>query len=161
MLVTRLPLLAAVAAAALAGCAPAVDPDLRRDDVCIYDIGRPHPVGAEYELYKARRRVPDDDLLAATADVNDARMLASRAELDDWLGIGSLVLGPVLFLPGVGLLGYGAAKGQDGSIAGGTILGVTGAAGIVAGAYLYHRSDRERARAIELYNQQRAASCRP
>lgn len=156
---TRLSLL--LAAATLAGCATAYDPDLRREDVCIYEIGRPHTIGGEYELYKARRRVPDDDLLAATADVNDARMLASRAELDDWLGIGSLVLGPVLFLPGVGLLGYGIAKGQDGSVAGGTILGVTGAAGIVAGAYLYHRSDRERARAIEIYNQERAASCRP
>ena len=88
-------------------------------------------------------------------------MARSRSQLDDWLGIGSLVLGPVLFLPGVGLLGYGIAKGQDGSTAGGAILGVTGAAGIVAGAYLYHRSDRERARAIDLYNQQRAASCRP
>ena len=161
MLVTRLALLASVAAAALAGCAPAVDPDLRRDDACIYEIGRPHTVGGEYELYKARRRVPDDDLLAATADVNDARMAASRAELDDWLGIGSLVLGPVLFLPGVGLLGYGAAKGQDGSIAGGVILGVTGAAGIVAGAILYQRGNKERERAIELYNQERAASCRP
>ncbi len=150
-----------LAAAALAGCATTYDSDLRRDDVCIYEIGRPHTVGSEYELYKARRRVPDDDLLAATADVNDARMLASRAELDDWLGIGALVIGPVLFVPGVGLLGYGIARGQDGSIAGGTILSVTGAAGIVAGAYLYHRSDRERARAIEIYNPQRAASCRP
>ena len=150
-----------VAAALVAGCATTYDADLRRDNDCIYEIGRPHTIGADYELYKARRRVPDDDLLAATADVNDARMLASRSQLDDWLGIGSLVLGPVLFLPGVGLLGYGIAKQQDGSIAGGTILGVTGAAGIVAGAYLYHRSDRERIGAIERYNQERAASCRP
>ena len=158
---TRLLVLVA-AAAMLAGCAPTVDADLRRDNDCIYEIGRPHTVGgAEYQLYKAGRRVPGDDLLAATADVNDARMVASRAELDDWLGIGSLVLGPVLFLPGVGLLGYGIAKDQDGSIAGGAILGITGAAGIVAGAYLYHRSDRERARAIDLYNHERAASCRP
>jgi hypothetical protein len=67
----------------------------------------------------------------------------------------------VLFLPGVGLLGYGAAKGQDGSIAGGVILGVTGAAGIVAGAILYHRANKERERAIDVYNQERAASCRP
>ena len=150
-----------VAAALVAGCATTYDADLRRESDCIYEIGRPHTIGADYELYKARRRVPDDDLLAATADVNDARMLASRSQLDDWLGIGSLVLGPVLFLPGVGLLGYGIAKHQDGSIAGGTILGVTGAAGIVAGAYLYHRSDRERIGAIERYNQERAASCRP
>lgn len=158
---TRL-LVLAVAAATLAGCAPTVDSDLRRDNDCIYEIGRPHTIGGtEYQLYKAGRRVAGDDLLAATADVNDARMLASRAELDDWLGIGSLVLGPVLFLPGVGLLGYGIAKDQDGSIAGGAILGITGAAGIIAGAYLYHRSDRERARAIDLYNHERAASCRP
>ncbi|HEY1585542.1 MAG TPA: hypothetical protein VGH63_07625, partial [Polyangia bacterium] len=59
------------------------------------------------------------------------------------------------------VLGYGAAKGQDGSIAGGVILSVTGAAGIVAGAFLYHRANRERERAIEAYNQERAASCRP
>ncbi|HEX6836710.1 MAG TPA: hypothetical protein VF334_09065, partial [Polyangia bacterium] len=158
--VTRLVCLA-LAAAALAGCAPTVDPDLRRDDACIYEIGSPHAVGGDYQLYKAHNRVPGDDLIAATADVNDARMFASKAQLDEWLGIGSLVLGPVLFLPGVGLLGYGIAKGQDGSIAGGTILSVTGAAGIIAGAYLYHRSDRERARAIDLYNHERAASCRP
>lgn len=158
--VIRLVCLAAAAMLA-AGCASELDPDLRREDVCIYEIGRPHAVGQEYQLYKAHRRVPGDDLLAATADVNDARMFASKAQLDEWLGIGSLVLGPVLFLPGVGLLGYGIAKDQDGSIAGGAILGITGAAGIVAGAYLYHRSDRERARAIDLYNHERAASCRP
>jgi len=105
--------------------------------------------------------VAADDLLAATADVNDARMFASKAQLDEWLGIGALVLGPVLFLPGVGLLGYGIAKGQDGTIAGGVILGVTGAAGIVAGAVLFHRATRERSLAIELYNHERAASCRP
>ena len=122
-----------------------MDPDLRRDDLCLYDIGRPHSVGGEYQLYKGHQRVPGDDLIAATADVNDARMLASKSELDDWLGLGSLVLGPVLFLPGVGLFGYGLAKGQDGSIAGGAILGLTGAAGLIGGAILY----------------QRAASCRP
>jgi len=159
--VTRLACLAAVAATLVSGCAAELDPDLRQQNVCIYEIGRPHAVGQEYQLYKAGRRVNGDDLLAATADVNDARMVASRAQLDEWLGIGSLVLGPVLFLPGVGLLGYGIAKGQDGSIAGGAILGITGAAGIIAGAYLYHRSDRERARAIDLYNHERAASCRP
>jgi hypothetical protein len=154
--------IAAVAlAAVVAGCAPTVDPDLRRDDLCLYEVGRPHSVGGEYQLYKGHRRVPGDDLLAATADVNDARMSASRAQLDEWLGLGSLVLGPVLFLPGVGLLGYGIAKSQDGSIAGGTILGVIGAAGIVAGAVLYRRANRERARAIDQYNQARAASCRP
>jgi len=150
-----------VAVVALVGCAPALDPDLRREDVCIYEVGRPHQVGSEYELYKAHRRVAGDDLLAATADVNDACILASKSQLDEWLGIGSLVLGPVLFLPGVVLLGYGIAKDQDGSIAGGVILGVTGAAGIVAGGVLYHRSGRERERAIERYNQERAASCRP
>jgi len=159
--VTRLLVLVA-AAAMLAGCAPTVDSDLRRDNDCIYEIGRPHTVGGtEYQLYKAGRRVAGDDLLAAPADVNDARMVASRAELDDWLGIGSLVLGPVLFLPGVGLLGYGGAKGQDGAIAGGVIMSVTGAAGIVAGAVLYHRANKEREHAIDLYNQERAASCRP
>jgi hypothetical protein len=147
--------------AALAGCAPALDPDLRREDVCIYEVGRPHAVGGEYQLYKSHRRVPGDDLLAATADVNEARQSASKAQLDDWLGICALVLGPVLFLPGVGLLGYGIAKGQDGSIAGGAILGVTGAAGIVVGAILYHRGTRERQHAIDAYNQERAASCRP
>ncbi len=148
-------------AVALAGCAPALDPDLRQDDRCLYEIGRPHAVGSEYQLYKGHQRVPGDDLLAATADVNDARMFASKAQLDEWLGLGSLVLGPVLFLPGVGLFGYGVAKSQDGSIAGGAILGVTGAAGIVGGAILYHRADRERERAIDLYNQQHATSCRP
>jgi len=158
--VTRLACLA-LAAVVLAGCAPAVDPDLRRDDACIYEIGRPHSVGGDYQLYKAHNRVPGDDLIAATSDVNDARMLASKSELDAWIGIGSLVLGPVLFLPGVGLLGYGIAKSQDGSIAGGAILSITGAAGIIAGAIFYHRSDRERAAAIDRYNQERAASCRP
>jgi len=154
--------LALVLAAALAaGCAPTLDPDLRREDVCIYEVGHPHMVGGEYQLYKAHRRVAGDDLLAATADVNEARMFASKSQLDEWLGVGALVLGPVLFLPGVGLLGYGAAKGQDGSIAGGVILGVTGAAGIVAGAILYHRANKERERAIDVYNQERAASCRP
>ena len=138
-----------------------MDPDLRRDDLCLYDIGRPHSVGGEYQLYKGHQRVPGDDLIAATADVNDARMLASKSELDDWLGLGSLVLGPVLFLPGVGLFGYGLAKGQDGSIAGGAILGLTGAAGLIGGAILYQRAAREREHAIDLYNQQRAASCRP
>ena len=157
--VSRLALVAT--AAALAGCAPALDPDLRREDVCIYEIGRPHAVGGEYQLYKARRRVTGDDLLAATADVNDARMLAAKSQLDDWLGIGSLVLGPVLFVPGVGLLGYGAAKGESSGIAGGVVLGVTGSAGVVAGAILYTRAGRERERAIDRYNQERAASCRP
>lgn len=150
-----------VAVLALAACAPTLDPDLRKQDVCIYDVGHPHAIGSDYQLYKAHRRVPDDDLIAATADVNDARMLASKSQLDAWLGVGSLVLGPVLFLPGVGLLGYGAAKGQDGAIAGGVILGVTGAAGIITGAILYRRSDREHTRAIDVYNQERAASCRP
>jgi hypothetical protein len=157
----RLSLFAAVAVAALTACSPALDPDLRREDACIYEIGHPHAVVGEYQLYKAHHRVPGDDLLAATADVNDARMFASKALLDEWLGIGSLVLGPVLFLPGVGLLGYGVAKGQDGSIAGGVILGVTGAAGIIGGAILYRRADRERTHAIDVYNQERAASCRP
>jgi hypothetical protein len=152
---------AAVAATLAAGCAPALDPDLRREDICIYEVGRPHMVGGEYQLYKAHRRVPGDDLLAAVADVNDARMFASKAQLDEWLGIGSLVLGPVLFLPGIGLTAYGGAKGQDGAIAGGVIMSVTGAAGIIGGAILYHRAAKERARAIDVYNQERAASCRP
>jgi hypothetical protein len=88
-------------------------------------------------------------------------MFAGKAQLDEWLGIGALVLGPVLFLPGVGLLGYGAAKRQDGSIAGGVILGVTGAAGIIGGAILYHRAAKDRALAIEIYNRERSASCGP
>jgi hypothetical protein len=158
--VTRLACLAAVAALT-AGCAAELDPDLRRQDVCIHEIGRPHAVGQEYQLYKAGRRVAGDDLLGAVADVNDARMLAAKSQLDEWLGIGSLVLGPVLFLPGVGLLGYGGAKGEDGAIAGGVILSVTGAAGMVAGAILYHRANQEREHAIDRYNQERSASCRP
>ena len=154
-------LAAGLFAASLAGCATTLDPDLQRDDRCITEVGRPHAVGGEYQLYKAHKRVPGDDVLAATADVEAARQLASKSMLDEWLGIGALVLGPVLFVPGVGLLGYGINKSQDGSIAGGVILGVTGAAGIVAGAWLYLRSDRERERAIDAYNQERAASCRP
>lgn len=148
-------------AATVSGCAAELDPDLRREHDCIYEVGRPHAIGSEYQLYKAHRRVAGDDLLAATADVNDARMFAGKAQLDEWLGIGALVLGPVLFLPGVGLLGYGAAKGQDGSIAGGVILGVTGAAGIIAGAILYHRAAKDRAMAIDIYNRERSASCGP
>lgn len=150
-----------LAAFTVAGCAAELDVDLRNEHDCIYEIGRPHQIGREYQLYKAHRRVTDDDLLAATADVNDARMFAGRAQLDEWLGIGSLVLGPVLFLPGVGLFGYGVSKGQDGSIAGGAILGLTGLGGIVAGAILYHRAARDRAMAIEIYNRERAASCGP
>ena len=145
----------------VAGCAAQMDPDLRNEHDCIYEIGHPHSIGGDYQLYKAHRRVTDDDLLAATADVNDARMFAARSQLDAWLGIGSLVLGPVLFLPGVAVFAYGVAKDQDGSIAGGTILGVTGAAGIIAGAILYHRSLKDRALAIEIYNRERAASCGP
>lgn len=152
---------AAALIVALAGCAPTLDRDSRPRDACIYELGRPHQLGGEYQLYKANRRVTGDDLLAATADVDDARLYASKAQLDEWLGIGALVLGPVLFAPGVGLVGYGAAKGQDGAIAGGVILGVTGAAGIIAGAILYQRGGRERAHAIDLYNHERAASCRP
>jgi len=159
--VTRLAVVLLIVATTALGCAPTLDPDLRREDACIYETGRPHQVGGEYELFKGHRRVPGDDLIAATADVDAARTLASKSQLDEWLGIGALVLGPVLFLPGVAVLGYGAAKGQDGSVAGGVILSVTGAAGIVAGAYLYHRANRERERAIEAYNQERAASCRP
>jgi hypothetical protein len=158
--VTRLVCCVLLAATA-AGCAAPLDADLRNEHDCIYEIGRPHAVGSEYQLYKAHRRVTNDDLLAATADVNDARMLASKSQLEDWLGIGSLVLGPVLFLPGIAVLAYGAAKDQDGSIAGGVILSVTGAAGIVAGAYLVHRAARDRAGAIETYNRERAASCGP
>jgi hypothetical protein len=154
-------LAAGLFAASLAGCATTLDPDLQRDDRCITEVGRPHAVGGEYQLYKAHKRVPGDDVLAATADVEAARQLAAKSLLDEWLGIGALVLGPVLFVPGVGLLGYGINKSQDGSIAGGAILGVTGAAGIVAGAWLYLRADRERERAIDAYNQERAASCRP
>ena len=154
-------LICVATAAVLAGCAPTLDPDLRRDDLCLYDVGRPHAVGSDYQVYKAHQRVPGDDLIAATADVNDARMLASKAELDDWIGLGSLVLGPVLFLPGVGLLGYGIAKGQDGSIAGGAILAATGLTGIIAGAILYQRAGREREHAIDVYNQAHGASCRP
>jgi hypothetical protein len=160
--VTRpLRLAAGLLFATLTGCATTLDPDLQREDRCIQEVGRPHAVGGEYQLYKAHRRVPNDDVLAATADVEAARTLASKSQLDEWLGIGALVLGPVLFVPGVGLLGYGINKSQDGSIAGGVILGVTGAAGIVAGAYLYVRAGRERERAIDAYNQDRAASCRP
>jgi len=160
--VSRLQLCCVLVAAALfAGCAAEMDPDLRNEHDCLYEIGRPHQIGGEYQLYKAHRRVPDDDRIAATADVNDARMFASKSQLDAWLGIGSLVLGPVLFLPGVAVFSYGVARSQDGSIAGGTILGVTGAAGIVAGAVLFHRSKKERALAIEIYNRERAASCGP
>jgi hypothetical protein len=154
-------LVACFLAVAVAGCAAELDPDLRNEHDCIYAIGHPHAIGSEYQLYKAHRRVPGDDLIAATADVDDARMFAGKAQLDEWLGLGSLVLGPVLFLPGVGLLGYGIDKNQDGSIAGGVILGVTGAAGIIGGAVLYHRAAKERALAIDIYNRERAASCGP
>ncbi len=144
----------------LAGCATTLDPDLQRDDRCIYEVGRPHSIGSDYQLYKAHKRVLNDDVLAATADVESARQLASKSQLDEWLGVGALVLGPVLFVPGVGLFGYGINKSQDGSIAGGVILAATGAAGIVAGAWLYLRAGHERERAIEAYNQERAGACR-
>jgi hypothetical protein len=157
--VTRL--VACLVAITVAGCAAQLDPDLRNEHDCIYEIGHPHAVGSEYQLYKAHRRVTDDNLLAATEDVYDARMFAGKAQLDEWLGIGSLVLGPVLFIPGIGLLGYGINKDQGGSIGGGVFLSVTGAAGIAAGAVLFHRAAKERALAIEIYNRERAGSCGP
>jgi hypothetical protein len=160
--VTRLRTLAlGLLAATLPACATTLDPDLQRDDRCIYEIGRPHAIGGEYELYKAHRRVSDDNLIAATADVAQAHDFASRAQLDEWLAIGSLVLGPVLFVPGVGLFGYGVAKSENGTIAGGVVLGASGLAGIIAGGLLYVRAGRERERAIDAYNRERAASCRP
>jgi len=55
----------------------------------------------------------------------------------------------------------GSSSDNAGAIAGGVIMSVTGAAGIVAGAVLYHRANKEREHAIDLYNQERAASCRP
>jgi hypothetical protein len=155
------PLALALAALVASGCAAALDEDRQRDGRCLYAVGRPHAVGGDFHLYKAHRRVPGDDLLAATADVPAAYRDAEKARLDEWLGLGSLVLGPVLFVPGVGVFGYGLAKGENGATGGGAVLALTGVAGIVAGAILYTRADRERARAIDTYNQERAASCRP
>jgi hypothetical protein len=159
--VTRSPrLVAAALAATLAGCATTLDPDLQREDRCITEVGRPHQVGGDYQLYKAHKRVANDDILTATVDVERARTLAQKSQLDEWLGIGALVVGPVLFVPGIGLLGYGIAKSQDGSIAGGAIMTATGIAGIIAGAWLYVRAGRERESAIDAYNQERAGACR-
>jgi hypothetical protein len=154
--------LALSTALSVAGCGAAVDPDLRPDDRCLVAIGRPHAIGGpDFQLYKAHVRVPGDDLYAATYDVPAARDLAARGQLDEWLGLGALVLGPVLFLPGVGLLGYGIDRNQDGTIAGGSILTATGLGGIIAGALLYTRAGRERERAIDAYNEQRKEACRP
>jgi hypothetical protein len=66
-----------------------------------------------------------------------------------------------MFAPGVALFGYGLADHQDGSIAGGAILTLLGAGGIVAGAVFLTRSDRDRERAILSYNAQHSLSCRP
>jgi hypothetical protein len=163
--VTRLVCLVCLVAAlalTVAGCGATIDPDLRPDDRCIVSVGRPHAIGGpEFQLYKAHVRVPGDDLYAATYDVPAARDLAARAQLDEWLGLGALILGPVLFAPGVGLLGYGIDRNQDGSIAGGTILTATGLGGIIGGAILYTRAGRERERAVDTYNEQRKEACRP
>ncbi|MDB4965731.1 MAG: hypothetical protein JWN44_1420 [Myxococcales bacterium] len=150
-----------VVVAATGGCAAPIRSERAQDLPCLYEVGRPHAIASDYQLIRGGHRVPGDDLLSAVADVNDARTLAARSQLDQWIGIGALVLGPVLFAPGVALLGYGIADHQDGSIAGGAILTVIGAGGIVAGAVLLTRSDRERERALAAYNAQHALSCRP
>jgi hypothetical protein len=155
------PVLALVVLVAAAGCAAPVQSGRREDLPCLYEIGRPHAIGGDYQLIRGGHRVPGDDLLSAVGEVGDARELAARSQRDQWLGIGGLVLGPVMFAPGVALFGYGLADHQDGSIAGGAILGLLGAGGIVAGAVFLTRSDRDRERAIARYNAEHSLSCRP
>jgi hypothetical protein len=147
--------------AAVAGCAAPVQNEKRDDLPCLHEIGRPHAIGGDYQLIRGGHRVPGDDLLAAVGDSGDARNFAARSQRDQWLGIGGLVLGPVMFAPGVALFGYGLVDHQDGSIAGGAILTLLGAGGIVAGAVFLTRSDRDRERAIAVYNAQHSLSCRP
>ena len=159
--VTRPSLLALGVLATLAGCATSVDTDVRRDGRCLYEVGRPHMIGGEYQLYKAHRRVPADDLLVATADVSAARMEASKALLDEWLGVGSLVLGPVLFIPAWGFSATASRNRRpDRSQAASSSASPAPQASSRASFSTDARHASEGS-AIDTYNQERAASCRP
>jgi hypothetical protein len=110
-------------------------------------------------VVRGGRRVPDDDLVAATADVDQSADLAWHAERDKRAGIGAFLVGGLLLAPGVGLIGYGVDKSQPGSAGVGGALTAVGVAGIVTGVVYLSRADNERDRAIASYNAAHAYGC--
>src|SRR5262245_56279885 len=84
-------------------------------------------------VYRGGVRVPDDDVVAATADVGAASELAWRAERHQRAGLGAFLAGGVLLAPGLGLTGYGVDQSQPSSLAVGAALTAVGVAGVATG----------------------------
>jgi hypothetical protein len=111
-------------------------------------------------LYLQGRRVPDNDVVAATALDERANVLAERAVQHHRLGIGGLLLGGVLLAPGAGLIGFGVDHDQHAALGIGGALTATGAGVLLASMILVERGGVERQRAIVAYDQDLDASCR-
>jgi hypothetical protein len=141
---------ALVALAFAVGCATIPDAE-RYHEGCITIVNSSDGV----QLYRNGHRVLGDDLEDATEASPAARTLAFRAKLHHGFGLGSLVLGGVMFAPGLGLVAYGGARQEAGAGAAGAVLTLTGIGGIVAGALLMTRARNEAGRAIDVYNEER------
>jgi hypothetical protein len=107
------------------------------------------------EIYRNGHRVLDDSLEDATEESFAAHALAVRAKSHRWFGLGSLVLGSIMFAPGLGLIGYGAGKQESGAAATGAVLTLSGIGGLIAGVILMGRARTEAGRAVDIYNEER------
>ena len=112
-------------------------------------------------LSRGGRRVPDDDLLLATADDRAASELAESAQLHRRYAIGALVLGAALLAPAIGTLGYGIDRHQTASTTAGGVLTVVGSAAFMTGVALQVRAARDHDRAFATYNANHSSSCHP
>jgi hypothetical protein len=139
-----------LACAVSAGCS-ALPPAERHAEGCLTVAA-----GSDgLELRHDNHRVLDDDLVAATAESPAAHELAVKSRVHRWVGFGTLVLGGILFAPGIGLIAAGGARRDASQGASGAVLTVGGVGGIAAGIVLVGKGRDEAGRAIEGYNQER------
>jgi hypothetical protein len=116
---------------------------------------------ADYRVYRAGQRVPDDDLPLATADSAVANQLAEDARRDQRAGLGAFLAGGLVFAPSLGLLGWGIDQHQVAAVASTAPLVAVGVAGLLTGVALVGRASQRSESAVAAYNLEHAAGCRP